>query len=138
MKLFLDTNVLLDVLVQRAPHSISASRIWSRVEARAVEGYISAVSFNNVHYVIRRAAGRPAAHEALKLLRDVFQLIPLDEEILHRAIDSDSADFEDAIQFFSALRARADCLLTRNVRHFPAEPVSVLTPEEFLKMHSIL
>ena len=138
MKLFLDTDVLLDVLVQRAPHSIPASRIWSRVETRVVEGYISAVSFNNAHYVIRRAAGRQAAHEALKLLRDIFRLVPLDEEILQRAIDSDSSDFEDAIQFFSALRAQADCLLTRNVRHFPAEPLSVLTPEQFLKIHSIL
>ncbi len=138
MKLFLDTDVLLDVLTERAPHSVPASRVWSRVEARRAEGHISAVSFNNAHYVIRRAAGRRAAHEALKLLRDVFRVVPLDEEILRRAMDSDSPDIEDAIQFFSALRARADCLLTRNVRHFPAEPLSVLTPEQFLKIHSTL
>jgi predicted nucleic acid-binding protein len=135
MKLFLDTNVLLDVLARREPHSFAASRVWSRVEAQAMEGYISAVSFNNAHYVLRRASGPRPAHEALKLLRDVFTLVPLDEQILHRAIDSDFSDFEDAIQFFSALRAGADCLLTRNVRHFPAEPVSILTPDEFLKMH---
>jgi predicted nucleic acid-binding protein len=138
MKVFLDTDVLLDVLTRREPHSIAASRIWSRVEARALEGYISAVSFNNAHYVIRRAAGRLAAQEALKLLREVFRLVPLDEQILHRAIDSDSADFEDAIQFFSALRAGVEFLLTRNVRHFPAEPISVLTPQEFLQIHSTL
>ena len=135
MKVFLDTNVLLDVLVRREPHSIAASRVWSRVEARALEGYISAVSFNNAHYVLRRASGRRAAQEALKLLRDVFALVPLDEQILHRAIDSDSSDFEDAIQFFSALRVGADYVLTRNIRHFPAEPVSVLTPDEFLRIH---
>ena len=135
MKVFLDTDVLLDVLARREPHSIAASTVWSRVEARVLEGYISAVSFNNAHYVLRRASGRHAAQEALKLLRDVFTLVPFDEQILHRAIDSDSSDFEDAIQFFSALRVGADCLLTRNIRHFPAEPVSVLTPDEFLKIH---
>jgi len=133
MKVFLDTNVLLDVLTGREPHSIAAAEIWSRVEAGTLDGCISAVSFNNAYYVLRRAAGRQTAHNALKLLRGVFQLVPLDEQIIHRAIDSEFADFEDAIQFFSAHRAGADFILTRNVRHFPTEPISIVTPEEFLK-----
>jgi predicted nucleic acid-binding protein len=133
MKVFLDTNVLLDVLAKREPHCVAGAEVWSLAERGAISGYISAVSFNNVHYVLRRVAGRPLAREALKILRDVFQLIPADEQIIHRAIDSDFSDFEDAIQFFSAHRAGADFLITRNVRHFPKDPIAVVTPEEFLK-----
>jgi predicted nucleic acid-binding protein len=133
MKVFLDTNVLLDVLARREPHCIAASEIWSRVERGTLGGYISAISFNNVHYVLRRAANRQASHGALKLLRGIFHVVALDEQIIQRAIDSEFSDFEDAIQFFSAHHVGAGSIVTRNVRHFPAEPLSVVTPEEFLK-----
>lgn len=133
MKVFLDTNVLLDVLARREPHCVSASKIWSRVEQGTLDGHISAISFNNTHYVLRRVASRQAAHDAVKVLRDIFHVVSLDEQIIHRAIDSEFPDFEDAIQFFSAHHAEADFIITRNVRHFPAEPIAVVTPEQFLK-----
>lgn len=133
MKVFLDTNVLLDVLARREPHCVSASKIWSRVEQGTLDGNISAISFNNVHYVMRRVENRHAAHDAMKLLRDIFHVVSLDEQIIHRAIDSEFSDFEDAIQFFSAHHAGADFIITRNVRHFPGEPIAVVTPEDFLK-----
>ena len=132
MKVFLDTNVLLDVLGARKPHSERASLIWSGVERGAHEGYISAVSFNNVYYVMRRAAGRKVAYKAMTLLRDAFHIVPLDEQTIHRAIDADYPDFEDAIQFFSAVRAGADCIITRNVQDFPDETVPAITPKAFL------
>jgi predicted nucleic acid-binding protein len=134
MKVFLDTNVLLDVLARRDPHCIAASAIWSRVERGTLDGYISAISFNNVHYVVRRAVTHQASHDALKLLRGIFHVVALDEQIIQRAIDSEFSDFEDAIQFFSAHHVGAVSIVTRNVRHFPAEPLPVATPEEFLKM----
>ncbi len=134
MKVFLDTNVLLDVLGRREPHCVAASEVWSRVEHGTLDGYISAISFNNVHYVLRRVANRPTAHDGLKLLRDIFHVVALDEQIIQRAIDSEFSDFEDGIQFFSAHHAGADFILTRNARHFPNEPIPIVTPEEFLKM----
>ena len=133
MKAFLDTNVLLDVLARREPHCIAASQIWSCVERGTLDGYISAISFNNIHYVLRRAANRQTAHEALKLLRGSFRAVALDERIIQRAMDSEFPDFEDAIQFFSAHHVGAGFIVTRNVRHFPTGPLSVVTPEEFLK-----
>ena len=133
MRVFLDTNVLLDVLGRREPHCVAASEVWSRVERGALEGHISAMSFNNAYYVLRRIETRRAAREGLRLLRDIFHIVPLTEQILHRAIDSEFSDFEDAVQFFSAHHAGADFILTRNVRDFPAKPLVVVTPEEFLK-----
>jgi len=136
VKLFVDTNVLLDVLGCREPHVADASAVWSRIERGIHEGYISAISFNNVYYILRRSAGRKAAREAVKLLRDTFRIVPLDEQTIHRAIDADIPDFEDAVQFFSAIHAQADCIITRNVQDFPGETIPAMSPDEFLETDS--
>jgi len=128
---------LLDVLGRRQPHCVPAAEIWSRVEQGALEGHISAISFNNVYYVLRRLESRKAAREGLRLLRAIFRIVPLTERIVQRAVDSEMSDFEDAIQFFSAHHACAAFILTRNVHDFPSEPIAVMTPQEFVGMETV-
>ena len=134
MKLFVDTNVLLDILAQREPFYAASARIGSLVESGKVEGFVSSISFNNIYYVIRKTAGKRNADKALRFLRDVFVPVAPDALILNQAIDSTMDDFEDAIQFHSAIRAGANCLITRDPGHFghAKVTVAVLTPEEFL------
>lgn len=131
MKVFVDTNVLLDVLAQRQPFYASSARVWSLSEVGACEAVISAISFNNVYYIVRKAQDADVARKALSLLRDVFVSVPPDRRILNQAIDSEIADFEDAIQFYSAVRVGADYLVTRDAGDFPSGSLPVLTPEEF-------
>jgi predicted nucleic acid-binding protein len=134
MKVFLDTNVLLDVLAGRESFYAASAEVWSLAESGAVQGYISAISFNNIYYVMRRTAGKHKADQALRILRDIFMPLAPDALILNQAIDATMNDFEDAIQFHSAIRAGADCLITRNPGHFrKAETnMAISTPEEFL------
>ena len=134
MKVFLDTNVLLDVLARREPFYAASAEIWSLAESGAVQGYISAISFNNIYYVIRKTAGKRNADKALRILRDIFVPVAPDTLILNQAIDSTMNDFEDAIQIHSAIRAGADCLITRNPGHFKAVEtnLAISTPDEFL------
>lgn len=132
MRLFVDTNLLLDVIAERDPFYASAARIWSMCETGVCEGFVSAISFNNVFYIVRRARNADVARKALVLMRDVFKSVAPDEQILNQAIDSDIRDFEDAIQFFSAQRAGSDYLLTRNVTDFPKTHQPILAPDEFL------
>jgi predicted nucleic acid-binding protein len=134
MRIFVDTNLLLDVLAKRDPFYPAAARIWTLAETGACEALVSAISFNNVYYIVRKARDATAARRALVLLRDVFASVAPDQRILNQAIDSDIPDFEDAIQFYSALHARADYLLTRNVGDFPAGILPILAPEEFLTL----
>ena len=131
MKVFVDTNVLLDVLAKREPFYQDAARIWSLAERGRIEGLVSAISFNNVYYVVRRASGRKSAEKALQLMRNVFVAVPLSVQILSQAIDGGLADFEDAIQFHSAIHAEADCLVTRDADHFPATDLPILPPAAF-------
>ena len=132
MSIFVDTNVLLDVLAKREPYYADAARIWSLAECGKVEGQVSVISFNNIYYVVRKVGTRKAAEDALRLLRDVFVPIPLSVQILHQAIDAGFADFEDAIQFHSAIHAGARFLITRDPDHFPDGGPAVLSPAEYL------
>jgi predicted nucleic acid-binding protein len=134
MRIFVDTNLLLDVLVKRYPFYAAAARIWTLAEAGACEALVSAISFNNMFYIVRKARDTGNARRALVLLRDVFASVAPDQRILNQAIDSEIADFEVAIQFYSALHAHADYLLTRNVGDFPAGILPILAPDEFLAL----
>ncbi len=136
MKVFIDTNVLLDVLAHRKPFYPEAERIWSLAESGRLEGYVSAISFNNCYYIIHKYAGRKSADKAIRLLRDIFSPVDLTAQVINQAIDAGFSDFEDAIQFHSAVHAQVTCIITRNQDHFPRTPVSVLSPAEFLAAHS--
>ena len=134
MKIFIDTNVLLDVLRNRQPFAKESVSIWSLAESEKMEGYVSAISFNNVYYILRRTSDGNTADNAMRIMRDTFRIIPLDERILNKAIDSNFNDFEDAIQFFSAIHADVDHIITRNVKDFSRQDISALTPEAFLAL----
>jgi hypothetical protein len=95
---------------------------------------VSAISFNNCFYIVRKARDATAARRALVLLRDVFASVAPDQRILNQAIDSEIPDFEDAIQVYSAVHARADYLLTRNAADFPSGILPILAPDEFLAL----
>ncbi len=132
MRILVDTNILLDVLARREPFYAAAAAIWSLAERGEVRAVVSAISFNNVYYIVRRAEGRTRAQKAMRLIRDVFESVPPDNQIINQAIDANMADFEDAVQFHSAIRAKATYLVTRNPGDFPKSALPILTPEEFL------
>jgi predicted nucleic acid-binding protein len=132
MAIFLDTNVLLDVLLERHPHYLASASLWTLCEQRRVEGQVAVISFNNAHCILRKLKGRGAAERGVELLRDIFVPIALDLQVLNQAIGARMNDFEDAIQYYSAVRGGAECIVTRNVGHFPKDGVRVMTPGEYL------
>ena len=134
MKLFIDTNVILDVVARRAQFFDASAAILTLLEKDKFEGFISAISFNNIHYIIQKQGGKTKAKHAVRTLLTTFNIVSLDEKIITRAVDADFNDFEDGIQFFSAVRCNADFIITRNVKDFPHDDVPVMTPEEFLRL----
>jgi predicted nucleic acid-binding protein len=131
-RLFFDTNVLLDHLLDREPFADDAAELWSMAERREIVGYISAVSFNFVYYIVRHCANERAARRAVRGLRDVFEIVEVDAQIIHQAIDSAFPDFEDAIQHACAVRAGATYLVTRDLAGFRRSEVPVVTPDAYL------
>ncbi len=136
MKVFVDTNVLLDVLANRKAFYDDSVTIWTRAERGEIEGMVSAISFTNIFYIIRKLSSRKSALQAMVQLRDTFTPVACDAQVLNQAIDADFKDFEDAIQFFSASRAGATCIVSRNPDHFPRSEPPVLSPAEFLAAYS--
>jgi predicted nucleic acid-binding protein len=137
MDVFVDTNVLLDVLTQREPFYDDSVAVWTLAEQGKIRGFVSVLSFSNVYYIVRRLSDRRTADRAMLLLRGTFTAVACDEQVLSQAIDAGMKDFEDAIQYHSALRVNASCLITRNPDHFPRSALPIATPAEFLAAHSL-
>jgi len=137
MKVFVDTNVLLDVFGKREPFYNDAVAIWTLAEKRAIDAVISAVSITNIYYIVRRVESRLTAMKCLRQLRRVFTIGTCDEAVIDRALQSNLKDFEDAVQLATAEYSEALCLITRNPAHFANDSIPVLTPSEFLSQDDV-
>jgi predicted nucleic acid-binding protein len=134
MKALIDTNILLDVIQERKPFDAPATQVWNLVEQRHLDGFVSAISFNNIFFVARKQSGRQVAMDAVRVVRRTFRLVPTDESVIDHAITSQVVDFEDAIQVAAAIAAQVECIITRNVRDFAASGIPAYTAEEFLAL----
>ena len=122
MKVLIDTNVLLDVLVQRESFYKHSALIWSLAEQGIIEAFISAISVNNIYYITRRLKDQKSAGVLVdKVLKD-FNVLPLTFEILKMS-RTVKGDYEDMIQYFSALQKGFDFIITRNIKDFPKDTV---------------
>ena len=135
MKIFVDTNVLLDIFLNRLPYYESSAFVWGVAENQRADVYISAISYNNIFYMIRKHAGKDAAQHAIEVLNATFSLAPLDQATIEKAIMAKKPDFEDSIQFYSALSIGAECIVTRNVKDFPQDVLPLLTPDAFYSLY---
>ena len=131
-RIFVDTNILLDVLLEREGFYNDALKIWAMAEAGEVEAYIAAISVNNVHYVIRRLKSETTAMIAVRIILRIFKVVPVDTEILSRASDFHDKDYEDDIQQQCALKAKCVQIFTRNPTHYDSSLIAVLPPAAFM------
>ena len=127
-RILVDVNLVLDVLLDRAPHAGKASDIWSAVETGRAQGYLSAHAVTTVHYLNATAAGSKTARETTDALLSVFEVAPVDEAVMRSALALGFPDFEDAVTAAAAQRARCAAIITRNPRDFWRSPVRGLTP----------
>jgi predicted nucleic acid-binding protein len=132
MRLLIDANILLDVMQRRQPHYKDSALIWKLCETQQVEGYVSALTFANLVYVMGQELDPAAIEDVQKKLALIFQFTELGVADLVRASEMQWDDFEDAVQAATAERVRADYIITRNVRDFKASKVVAFTPTEYL------
>ena len=130
-RIFVDTNILLDVLLEREGYCYDALKIWANAENGNVEACIAAISLNNVHYVMRKLKSETTALIAVKILLRIFKVVPVDADILGLAVDFHDKDFEDDIQLQCALKAKCSQLFTRNPNHYDHSAIAVVPPSSF-------
>jgi predicted nucleic acid-binding protein len=136
MRLFIDTNVILDVLADREPWFDDSAAVLSLVDAPGVEGFVAAHTVTTLFYLASKHLGRSRTVSVLLDLLEHVTVSPLDQDLLLRALSLGWDDVEDAVQGISAQRARADYLVTRNPSQFPTTAVSVVTPRQLLAILS--
>ena len=118
MRLLIDANVILDVLQNREPYVNNSSIIWKLCETRQTEGFVSALTFANLVYVMRKELKPGQIEEVLQKLSLIFTFTELSPSDLTFAARLQWNDFEDALQSVTAERIHADYIVTRNVRDF--------------------
>ena len=131
-RIFVDTNVLLDVLLEREGYYYDALKIWSAAEEGKIDAHIAAISVNNVHYVVKRLKSETTAMIAVRIILRIFKVVPVDSEILSSAADFHNKDYEDDIQFQCALRAKCSQFFTRDPTHYDSALMAVVPPSSFM------
>lgn len=129
-----DINVILDIFLKRDPYYAPAARLFTLIEEKKLQGYLSAQSFPTMFYILSKELKREKAMRVLEKLRIVFRVAAVDEKVIDLSLASTFKDFEDALQYYSALHVRADYLITRNKADYRTDRLPVLTPEEFLAL----
>jgi predicted nucleic acid-binding protein len=133
--LFLDTNVIIDVLADRQPFSKPTAQLLNYAEAGKVHLYISALSYSNIYYIIRKTCSHK---EMLNLLRDINALmITLDvtAPVITRSLNTNFKDFEDAIQYQTAVtHKKVNAIVTRDPKGFINDQIAIFTPDEALNI----
>ena len=128
-KIFVDTDVILDLLARRLPHFHFSAVLFTFAEMKKLELYTSPLIFANTFYILRKQLGNEEAKKALRKLRVLVHIVDSSEAVVDKALNSDFADFEDAIQYYTSQENSINILLTRNLRDYKNASLIVQTPE---------
>ena len=132
MRVLVDTNVVLDVLLERRPFSEAAAQVFALVEESRIEGFLCATTLTTVDYLLGQALAPAKAREALQRLLNLFEIAPVNRPVLEQALRSGIADFEDAVLEQAGRLVAVDAITTRNVRNFGKSTVTVFDPLELI------
>lgn len=132
MKVLFDTNVILDVLLDRQPFSEEASILLSKVEQSEIIGFACATTITTIHYLATKTLGPDAATRHIQSLLSLFAIAPVNRVVLENAFASKFKDFEDGVLHEAALHAGAEYIVTRNIADFKSTKLPVYEPKEFL------
>lgn len=133
--LFVDSDVVIDFFTDREPHANPASELFELNEQGVVKLYLSAVSINNIYYIVRKFLGHKKTLEVVEALVEMTEVIGTTKTEIIQALKNDFSDYEDSVQYSSALTINGlDAIITRNVKDFRNSSIAVMTPLSFLKL----
>lgn len=132
MKVFLDANVIIDVVLNRTDFVEESSKVLQLGLDGECELCASDITFTTVSYYARKQRTTDQLYEVMQTLRDIIDVAPSGKLAIDWALQQKSRDFEDAVQYYAALRSGAEYIISRNVRDYPYNDIQVLTPHEFL------
>lgn len=132
MKVFLDTNIVIDLLDKREPFYIDAVKLFTLAYQKKITLFVSPMTYATASYLLRKH-GKEGMRKLLNNFRQLSQITTADERVVDAALASSFDDYEDALQYYSALTRNVDVIVTRNKKDFTSASIPVLSPAEFLK-----
>jgi predicted nucleic acid-binding protein len=132
-KIFVDTNILIDLIADRKPFSKSAILIFDAAERKQVSLFTSSHSIVTTYYVLKKYVDERKLRDVILGLFEFLTVIPVDSDILKKGLRSKYKDFEDSIQIFCSTKIeKMDCIVTRNIRDFKGSELPVYAPDELI------
>ncbi len=131
-KVFIDSDIILDLLCKREPFYSYAAEIFTLGDTKKIELVTTSVVFANVFYILRKLLGIDKAKELLRKLRIIISVVSVEEKIVDLALNSKFSDFEDGLQYFTARENDIKIILTRNTKDYKEKDLLVQTPKEYL------
>jgi predicted nucleic acid-binding protein len=130
-RVFLDTNIIVDLIADRKPFSKYSIEIFKKAEAKKIKLYTSSHSIQTTHYLLKKYLEQKLLRDVLNNLLDYITVIAVDSDIIKKGLRSKDRDFEDSIQILCASTVeKMDCIVTRNIKDFRESEILVLTPDE--------
>lgn len=138
-KLFIDSDVVIDFFTDREPFANPASELFNLSEQGELQLYLSAISINNIYYIVRKFLGHKSAIEVIEELIEMTNVIGTTRAEILQALKNDFKDFEDSVQYATALTIDGiEAIITRNVKDYKNAAIAVFTLANYLKMRDIL
>lgn len=135
MKVLIDTNIVLDMLLEREPFSENSTKVFEQAERGKAEAFITANSITDIVYILRKSYDREKIRDAIHELMKFTKIVSVTSKDISKAFDYLFTDFEDALQTQCAIKIKADYIVTRNAKDFKKGPVEVITPDKFLEIY---
>jgi len=133
MTLLLDTNVVLDILLNRQPWYTNAALIFGLSQQNLIKSYISTSSITDIFYITQKEQGKNAAKEAIKRILQIFNPATVTDRDIYQALELEWEDFEDSVQFIVGKGLSVDYIVTRNIKDFAFSSIEAVTPEQFIQ-----
>ncbi|MBV5337955.1 MAG: PIN domain-containing protein [Deltaproteobacteria bacterium] len=134
MRVLFDTNIFLDLLMDRAPFAEAAVELFSRVEGGTISGYVCSTSITTIYYIASKTIGTVRAQEEVKKLLNLFEVAPVNRAVLEAALAANFVDFEDAVIYEAACHVGAEAIVTRNQKYFRKSKISVYSSAELVNI----
>jgi len=133
-KILVDTNIVIDLLTQRNEFYRPASRLFTLSDNKEIILSISSLTFANTYYLITKELNAQKAKEILRKFKLLVNILSMDDKIIDLSLNSNFKDFEDAIQYYTAIEHKIDIIITRNLKDFKLSKIPVMTAENYLAM----
>lgn len=132
---FLDTNVIIDFIADRKPFSKAAAKLFDFSEKGKIKIFISSLSYNNIYYVVKKSTSHKEMITILRELESMTETVDVTKSIIKSSLSSDFKDFEDAIQYYTAIsNKKMTAIVTRDTKDYKNSDLAILSPEEAISL----